>query len=586
MTKPEPFFFDTDARPLFGWLHRADRPGRLGLVVCNPFGYEAICAHRGLRAFAEAAAAVGVPALRFDYDGTGNSAGDDRDPARLAAWVASTRHAIAALRRETGVEKVALLGVRLGALVVALAADGRDDVDGLVALAPVVAGKAHLRELRALQMALSLPERPPGARVEDGVQEALGFALTASTKAELGEVDLTRLERAPAPAVLLLERDDLPANDAWPQRLEAQGAAVTRLRLPGYVELVLGAEHTVVPEKMVRATADWLSARSARHGAPASAPLGAAPAGSATFGPVVETATFVDPERRLFGILSTPASPPPARRGLLLLNAGAIHHVGPNRLHVTLARRWAALGHAVLRLDVSGIGDSRARPGERENVVYGASAGEDVRRGLDFLRAQPGVVDVHAVGLCSGGYHAFKAAVAGVPMDGVVLINPLTFFFDPEEHANKDGEAATTGETTRYLRRLRDPAAWKKLLSNGVDLRRPAQTLARFAADRLRGHAQELARRVGVQLGDDLGAELTKVAARGTAIRFVFSADDPGQDLLRVNGGSTVDELRERGRLDIVVIAGTDHTFTPLWSHAVLTSALAAHFDSLPRARA
>jgi hypothetical protein len=62
-------YFNSGEHRLFGWLHhslsglRAD----MGVVVCQPFGYEAICAHRGMRAFAEAIAAAGMPALRFDY---------------------------------------------------------------------------------------------------------------------------------------------------------------------------------------------------------------------------------------------------------------------------------------------------------------------------------------------------------------------------------------------------------------------------------------------------------------------------------------------------------------------------------------
>ena len=53
MTAPraEPVYFGPDDRPLFGWIHRPQRAARysLGLVLCNPFGYEAICAHRALR---------------------------------------------------------------------------------------------------------------------------------------------------------------------------------------------------------------------------------------------------------------------------------------------------------------------------------------------------------------------------------------------------------------------------------------------------------------------------------------------------------------------------------------------------------
>src|SRR5262249_1267225 len=121
---------------------------------------------------------------------------------------------------------------------------------------------------------------------------------------------------------------------------------------------------------------------------------------------------FIDDQHLLFGILSTPSAIGASRSGraILLLNAGSVHHVGPNRLYTVLARRWAAMGHVVLRLDNSGIGDSRPRPGEAENVVYSGRALEDVAAALSFLRRQPGVLDCRAVGLCSGAYHAFKSA--------------------------------------------------------------------------------------------------------------------------------------------------------------------------------
>jgi hypothetical protein len=45
----------------------------VGVVVCKPFGYEALCAHGSVLEFAETAAALGVPALRFDYLCTGDS---------------------------------------------------------------------------------------------------------------------------------------------------------------------------------------------------------------------------------------------------------------------------------------------------------------------------------------------------------------------------------------------------------------------------------------------------------------------------------------------------------------------------------
>jgi predicted alpha/beta hydrolase len=74
---PEPMFFGPEGRPLFGWLYRPppERALGAGLVICNPFGNEALCAHRTIRHLSARAAGAGFAVLRFDYDGTGDSTG-------------------------------------------------------------------------------------------------------------------------------------------------------------------------------------------------------------------------------------------------------------------------------------------------------------------------------------------------------------------------------------------------------------------------------------------------------------------------------------------------------------------------------
>ena len=70
-------------RRLFGWLHSpSPNSSRLdcAVLICAPLGYEELCAHRALRHWAIALANGGVATLRFDYDGSGNSAGSDIDP--------------------------------------------------------------------------------------------------------------------------------------------------------------------------------------------------------------------------------------------------------------------------------------------------------------------------------------------------------------------------------------------------------------------------------------------------------------------------------------------------------------------------
>lgn len=630
----EPGFFGPLERPLFGRLHRATggvagATPALGMVICNPFGYEAICAHRSLRRFAEDAAALGIPVLRFDYDGTGDSFGSELDADRLGAWVASIDHAIDHLTRVSGATRVVLFGVRLGATLASLAAAARADVAGIVALAPVVSGRAYVRELRALQMALGLApppasatpstaaSAPAGARArgDDAGQEAVGFALSGETRGALAAIDLTRLTGAgwPTPEILLIDRDDLPASAAWMDQLRAHGAVVEHRALPGYREMVLDPHKAEIPEAMRASARSWLqrlvasvaSASSAKMkgtdstGGASAEPSGPGPGpspgqavvarGSDGAPTVIEEAGFIDPGSTVFGVIARPAAlggphlagpDEGSRLGILLLNAGAIHHIGPSRLYVTLARAWAGEGHTVLRVDLSGIGDSGTRPGQVDNVVYGPNAGADVRAAIRHLHAQPGVSRVVIVGLCSGAYHGFKAAVAGEPVFAIVPINPLTFFW--KEGMSLDFPAHKVAEEShRYGQSALRLESWKKLVRGEVHLRVLTQILARRALSLVERRARDVARQLGVPMPDDLGSELDSLATRGIAVDFVFADGDPGMELLPLQGGSVVPRLSSENKLRAHVIAGPDHTFTARWSHALLgerlTSVIRAH---------
>jgi len=609
--RAEPVYFGPDARPLFGWIHRPEHPtrGPLGLVLCNPFGYEAVCAHRTLRHFAEAAADAGIPALRFDYDGTGDSAGDDLDPDRLSAWIASVHRGAEVLQREAGCERLCFLGVRLGATLAALAASERSDVQGLIALAPVVTAKAYIRELRALQMTTGLGT--PAETSADDLMEVTGFTLTAATRASLSAVDLTKLERAPTAQVLILDRHDLPGNERWAAHLQATGATVERRAVPGYGEMMLSPHATVVPTEMLRLTVAWLGDRApaepAAHGdryypddhsrqgrdtVPLSRHSIRLPAGAPSGVPIAETAEYLDSGRTLFGILTAPhcaASGTAAvtanrsRRGILLLNAGGTHRIGSNRLYVTLARRWASLGHVVLRIDISGVGDSAPRPGEAENVIYTARAVEDITQAIRYLRERAAVTECRALGLCSGAYHAFKAAVGGAPLQAVVMINPLTFFW--KEGMPLDAplpDQRVISEAQRYQQTAFRLHSWLKLMRGEVDVGRVAQIMVRRTGSLVNHRWRDLARRLGLPLTDDLGRELESVAQRGIRMLFVFAAHDPGLELLRTQGGSCVGKLRQRRQLEIRVIGGADHTFTARAARDQLIAVLAEALDHGP----
>ncbi len=576
MPRAEPRYFGPAGRVCFGWLHRpaAGRPARAGgLVICNPFGHEAVSAHRTLRHFAEAAAALGVAALRFDYHGTGDSTGDDRVPGRWDAWVESVHAAMDELRR-TGITHVYLLGVRLGAAIATAAAARRGDVAGLVAVVPVVSGRQWWRETRAMENAMQLAAAPAGRELPADLHQSVGFVVTEETRAALTSVDLQGLERRPAPHVLLVDRDDLPPNDRWAARLRELGAEVDHRRLPGYAGMMLDPHHTLVPVDMVRAVSEWLDRIApAGAGSPPPPPAPPAAAGPVPVAPgLTETAEFLDETRTVFGIVTAPDGPPSAR-AIVLLNAGAVNRIGPNRLYVQLARRWAARGWLALRFDQAGIGDSPPWPNQDENVVYSTTAVGDFGLALAFLGARRGITTTRALGLCSGAYHVFKAAVAGLAVERVVIINPLVFFWKPGMSlaypAYQVAEAAA-----HYRRSLLRLATWKKLFSGKVDVAGFAHIMARRAAFLAGGVARDLARRAGRPMADDLGVEVLAVARRGIPMRFVFATGDPGEDLLVRQAGSALRPLLRDGRLGIRRIDGPNHTFTPVWSHTVLTGIL------------
>ncbi len=78
-----------------------------------------------------------------------------------------------------------------------------------------------------------------------------------------------------------------------------------------------------------------------------------------------EHALLLGKDRSLVGILTENGDADfPGKNeltGVLLLNAGLIHHIGPSRIYVKIARMLASMGFIVLRFDFSGIGDSGPR---------------------------------------------------------------------------------------------------------------------------------------------------------------------------------------------------------------------------------
>ena len=192
-----PFYFGAHGRRLFGVFHSGRRLGATAVLMCNPFGEEAIRAHRFQRVLADRLARAGLDVLRFDYFGTGDSAGDDAE-GDLSGWTADVLTAHDELVQRSASARTVWIAGRLGAAVAASAsAHAPRAPDRLIVWDPVFDGRAYLNELADLH-ARALDDAYAGASrswrelpSRDG--ECLGFTLGNTLLMQLGELDVDTL---------------------------------------------------------------------------------------------------------------------------------------------------------------------------------------------------------------------------------------------------------------------------------------------------------------------------------------------------------------------------------------------------------
>ena len=221
-----PMLFGPASRQLFGLFHAPERDGGVALLICQPFGQEAIRAHRLFRVLADRLARGGVAVLRFDYYGTGDSPGEDTD-AELEGWRRDVCSAHEELRRRAGSRRIIWLGSRLGAAMAVLAAkSGRCDPSRLVLWDPIVDGARYMDTLRAghvdaLERSYCVPDpiwRRRLAKDPDAfTDELFGFGVSLTMRQQLRALSPQTLQlTALHQTVMLADAEDQAAHQ-WAQ---------------------------------------------------------------------------------------------------------------------------------------------------------------------------------------------------------------------------------------------------------------------------------------------------------------------------------------------------------------------------------
>ena len=447
-----PLFIPHNKHHLLVWHHPALATARrgVGVVLCPPCGGENIAAYRAWRKLAKQLAGIGFDVMRFDYEGTGDS-GDPKECVQPDAWLQNIERVVNTARTITSSSEVVLIGLRVGAILALQAAVASGGVTSLVLWSPFRSGRACVRELKAFARfsgdtrATEDIERPdmlpPGHVPPEPIVSALE------------QWNLDSLSTAPAFNVLLVEHDDRPSDPKIGECLERLGTCVTRVRPEGTAQM-LGPSASI-PDDALDVIIRWVGDQRSEDRKGADIEKTATSSSRVAHGSgYQERAVRFGPADRLFGILSVPSGVDVGAPAIIFLNTGAEYRVGPHRLYVPLSRHWAAQGHVVFRYDVGGIGDSDAPLGASDNVPYPAHALDDAREAIAFVRKQAPGRRVIVAGLCSGGWHAFVAARAGLAVDAIVSFNAPLYLYC--------GEAAPSAKARmeyQQTERLSDGAA-------------------------------------------------------------------------------------------------------------------------------
>jgi hypothetical protein len=460
-------------------------------------------------------------------------------------------------------------------------------------------GRALLRQWRA-QAAIIAARHGEDQRAQEAVAELVGFALSEETAAGLAAVAPERIRFPVAPSrALVLARRGLRGDGAIAEVLAAQGTEVTREQTEDHDALLAHPQRALLPQRTFALSREWLArapagVRFAATGTGGRSPASPAPSLRTAPEPRTQVTLAGDPSAVLesplsmtlggqagFAILAAPLRQRPELAGAcaVLFNAGALSHIGPNRMWVEAARRWAAQGIATVRVDLAGLGeaDGDERLLVANPALYGPERLAEAREVLEALRSE-GIAQRFVLGgLCAGANWALRTALAREDVAGVLAVNLYCVTWDLElvdEFGTARALASLRGSGWRRLARrdVTEEALLERVRSVGVP--RLARALIRPAQRRQWREAQ--------------GA-LERLRDRGTRVQLLFSRSEPLAALLArgMRGGGRIGQT-EAGEpaliparwpnVRLAMLPTRDHMFRALWAqrhvHELLTDGL------------
>jgi alpha-beta hydrolase superfamily lysophospholipase len=571
------FYISDHGESIFATFHEASAPAReLAVVICPPFGWEDMCSYRSRREWASSLAAAGVAVLRIDLPGCGDSSGGPHDPGRVRAWTDAVSASARWLSSETAGRRIVAIGIGLGGAIAYSACVSGAPIDDLVLWGVASRGRRHVRELRAfsyMEHAHADPDATSTPTVEDADDGSLvvaGYVLSGETQRELDELDLAELDcsRLDAARVLMLERDGLAVDPRLRRSIEGCGAELTIGDGDGYAAMMMAElPHAVSAYGVFDTVAGWL----AQGGAPARAASGsdARPATTSCAELSMPDGTRVRESPisiehatgDAVGILCEPVGPA-VELCAVWVNAGPQRRIGPNRMWVETARRWAARGVATVRVDLAAIGDA---DGDSRSLLdvrsyYTGAYLEQVAAVLDALEARGLPRRFLVGGLCAGAYWALNIAQQDPRVSAAAVLNPGYLVYD-------GGLSNALGQTRSLAPMLRQRSAWGRVLRGQISpsshLSALRTIVAAFGRSLLR-RSLHVARRKADTGEDGIARAFTRLREQDQRALVLFAGEERLYAELLAAGRLTDLERWPNVSLEHIEVAGDMHTLRPV----------------------
>ena len=540
---------------IFAWLHRPRIfwGGETAVLICSGLKRDALDSHRFLRVLADEFAAAGYPALRFDYPGTGDSC--DLAEFTVAAgnqWLAMQQSLQAAadyLLAETGAKRLIICGLRVGATLAALAAEKREDVSGLILLAPVIRGQSYIRQL----WVESRLQQGQTTRLEDGFT-LQDVTFSPQAVQSIAEADLRAVKMPVGLHIAICAQSTSVPLATCESVWNGQGANLWSTDFSGLDALLShGLEGETAPADYSHVL-NWAMRNVSPR--PIFQPDARPPrAVSLQREGLIETPVSFGPANRLFGVLCRPQAGE-AEIAVVLCGAGRDPHYGVGRSAVHLAQSLAKAGIASLRIDFAGLGDSLGPPG-RETVltrVFEARS-PDIRAAIDRLESL-GYRRFAVQGLCSGAFHALHASLTDCRIDMLLLVNiPL---LEQSEGAASELSIHVARTWQHYLKRLARIHTWRSVCSGRYNI-------AAIVRGRLRHFCNAIARVVQMARAVSVSANfahsaLTQLSQRGVQTMFLFGPEEVGFYALEKNFGPKAAGLSKLENVSLKIVEEFDHS--------------------------